>query len=164
MPTLLAHNGPDEVKAIVAGVETVATKVGIDPRVAFAVAMQQSNGMLRRQRRNFNRIGLFQVISPNAASCEGTKVNECSAKTITQMAEDGIYGHPGTTWGPRKPGLAFWINEQEDIALGLRAYNSGGISNANDLTIIPSGERGYVSDVANRLVGAKFGSRRRFTC
>lgn len=120
--------------------------------------------MVRRQRRNFNRIGIFQVLIPEAADCEGTKVNACSAKTITEMVEDGIFGHAGTSWGPREPGLAYWIFAQDDIALGLRAYNSRSIINANDLTIIPSGERGYVSDVANRLVGAKFGSRRRFTC
>lgn len=120
--------------------------------------------MVRRLRRNFNRIGLFQVLIPEAACCEGTEVNKCSAETITEMAEDGIFGHAGTAWGPRKPGLAYWIATEENIALGLRAYNSLSIIDANDLTIIPTGQRGYVSDIANRLVGAKFGARRRFTC
>lgn len=120
--------------------------------------------MVRSVNRNFNRFGIFQVLSLEAASCEGTGVNECSAETITEMAENGIYGHKGTIWGPRKPGLAYWIATQKDIALGLRGFNSGSIDDANDLTIIPTGERGYVSDIANRLVGGKFGPRRRITC
>lgn len=133
-------------------------------RVAFAVAMQESDGMVRRIRRSFNRIGLFQVLIPEAASCEGIVMNKCSAATITEMAENGIYGHGGTSWGPRDPGLAYWMKTQDNIAIGLRGYNSRSIVDANDLTNIPSGERSYVSDIANRLVGAKFGDRRHFTC
>lgn len=120
--------------------------------------------MLRHLRRNFNRVGIFQVLIPEAASCEGTGVNECSAETIIEMAENEIYGHTGMVSGPRQPGLAYWIVTQDNVALGLRGYNSRSIIDANDLTIIPIGERGFVSDIASRLVRAKFGARRRFTC
>ncbi|MCJ1264071.1 hypothetical protein MMC22_003942 [Lobaria immixta] len=144
-PTLLVHNRPDEADVVIAGVEAVAKKAGIDPRVAFAVAMQESNGMVRSLSRNFNSFGIFQVPILEAASCDGTEVNECLAEIITEMAENGIYGHNGTVWRPRKPGLAYWIATQKDIALGLR-------------------ERGYVSDIANRLVRGKFGARSGITC
>lgn len=120
--------------------------------------------MVRSLSRNFNSFGIFQVPILEAASCEGTEVNECPAEIVTEMAENGIYGHNGTVWRPRKPGLAYWIATQKDIALGLRGFNSGSIIDANDLTIIPTGERGYVSDIANRLVGGKFGARSGVTC
>ena len=121
--------------------------------------------MLRRVQRNPGRVGVFQGLIPQATGCEGTKMNECSAETITKMAESAIYGDAGTALSPRKPGLAFWILTQDDIAVGLRGYNSRSIINENDLTIAPMGERNYVGDIANRLVGAKFGARRqRFTC
>lgn len=126
--------------------------------------MQESNGMVRQLLRNSDRIGIFQVPISEAASCEGIEMNKCSAATITEMAENGIYGHASMAWGPRYLGLAYWIVTQENVAIGLRGYNSRSIIDANDLTIVPTGERAYVSDIANRLVGAKFGARRDFTC
>ena len=120
--------------------------------------------MLRHVQRISDRVGMFQGLIPEATGCEGTRMNECSAETITMMAEKGIYGHVGTASSPLKPGLAFWIVTQDDIALGLRGYNSRSITNKNDLTVALLGERSYVSDIANRLVGAKFGPRRRFSC
>ena len=91
-------------------------------------------------------------------------MNESSAETIIEMAENGLYGHTGTVWGPREPGLAYWIVTQDNVALGLRDYNSRSIIDAHNLTIIPIGERGYVGDIASRLVEAGFGARRSFTC
>lgn len=111
--------------------------------------------MVRRPRRRSNRVGIFQVTTPGAATCKGTRVNECSARIIMEMAENGIYGHSG---------LAYWIVTQQNTALGLRGYNSRSIIDANDLTAILMGDRSYVSDIANRLVGARIGGQSPYTC
>ena len=82
------------------------------------------------------------------------------------MIQDGVFGHAGST-SPQTPGIAYWLPvEGGDIARAIRGYNTGSIIDANDLANIVAtdpmtgkkyfaGTQAYVSDVANRMTGAR---------
>lgn len=91
------------------------------------------------------------------------------------MAEDGIFGHNGTSSPPVYPGLGYQMTaEGGNTALALRSYNTGSVPDASNLTMITltdcsgnkyfAGRQTYVTDVANRLTGATLGSAHPFTC
>lgn len=81
------------------------------------------------------------------------------------MAEDGIYGYSDTSTAPVALGLAYWLNaEGVDVALAVRGYNTGSVTDSYDLTDVATGTPAYVSDIANRLVGGLVGSLRPCTC
>lgn len=128
--------------------------------------MQESTGKVRPIHGDAGAsAGIFQVQISSPATCDGTTYGTCPLATITTMAEDGIYGHNGTSAAPVAPGLAYWLGaEGGDVALALRGYNTGSITDANDLTDVAGGTPAYVSDVANRLVGGLVGSPRPYTC
>ncbi|KAL8692073.1 MAG: hypothetical protein Q9218_002832 [Villophora microphyllina] len=180
-----SNDGPDEADALIAAVQSVAQSAGIDPyvlhvlslirvltimfrsRIPFALMMQESSGKVRPIIGDYGRsFGSFQVQIPNAALCTGYAKNECPASVITNMVEDGIYGHNGTSNPPAAPGIAYWLGaEGGNVGRALRGYNTGTVDDPNDLTNIPSGGTlSYVSDVANRLVGGLLGAQHVYTC
>lgn len=152
----------------------------LNRRIALAVVMQESDGFVRPgQGDNGASYGIFQVQLQKQyqppANCIGTALNECPQSNIQAMAEDGIYGHNGTTSPPVEPGLGYWLTtENENIGLSLRAYNTGSIPDATNLTMITltncagkkyfAGTQTYVTDVANRLTGAISGWKHPETC
>ncbi len=128
--------------------------------------MQESTGKVRPIHGDAGKsAGIFQVQIPSPATCDGTTYGTCPLSTITTMAQEGIYGHSGTSTAPTAPGLAYLLNaEGGDVALAVRRYNTGVITDSNDLTDIATGTPAYVSDIANRLVGGLVGSPRPYTC
>ena len=121
--------------------------------------------------------GLMQVqlLSGQAASCYDTSVNECPYTTILEMVQDGVFGHAGST-NAQAPGIGYWLPaEGGDVGKALRAYNTGKIIDPNDLANIVAtnptngkkyfaGTQAYVTDVANRLTGARVGLPHTPTC
>lgn len=181
-----SDDGPDEADHVIAAVQSVAQKAGIDAyvliyvsvslnatdhvlfsRIPFALMMQESSGKVRPIIGDWGKsFGLFQVQMANAALCTGYAKNECPSTVITNMVEEGIYGHNGTDSAPVAPGIAYWLPaEGGDVGRALRGYNTGTVDDPNDLTDIPSGgTKSYVSDIANRLVGGLLGAAHQDTC
>ncbi|KAI4251178.1 MAG: hypothetical protein LQ352_005015 [Teloschistes flavicans] len=162
-----SNDGPDEADDVIAAVQSVAQSADIDPRIPFALMMQESSGKVRPIIGDYGKsFGLFQVQIPNAALCTGYAKNECPSSVIQNMVEDGIYGHNGTGSPPVAPGIAYWLGaEGGNVGRALRGYNTGKVDDPNDLTNIPSGgTKSYVSDVANRLVGGLLGAQHQYTC
>lgn len=132
--------------------------------------MQESTGKVRPiHGDNGASAGIFQVQINQPATCDGTSYGGCPSSTIEVMAQNGIYGHNGTS-APTAPGLAYWLPiEGNNVGLAVRAYNTGSVPNAEDLTDVQvNGENvgtpAYVSNIANRLVGGLIGSPRPYTC
>ncbi|KAL8702132.1 MAG: hypothetical protein Q9201_004566 [Fulgogasparrea decipioides] len=150
-----SNDGPNEVDAIVSAVQSVAGSAGIDP-----------SGKVHPIIGDYGlSFGLFQVQIPNAALCTGYAKNECPSSVITNMVENGIYGHNGTSSPPERPGIAYWMSQEGgNVGRALRGYNTGHIDDPNDLTDINVGTKSYVSDVANRLVGGLLGATYQATC
>ncbi len=124
----------------------VASESGVDARVIFAVVLQESTCLLSTatSKNGAGNSGLMQ--SHNG-------VGYSSTASILQMIKDGTEGtyYQGLDGGD---GLRQLIS-RHGVYGGLRAYNSGenGI-NINNLSSASIGTPSYVSDVANRLVGA----------
>lgn len=127
-------------------IRQVASESGVDARVIFAVVLQESTCLLSI------------VTSSNGAGNSGLMqshngVGYSNKASILQMIKDGTEGtyYQGVDGGD---GLQQLISRY-GVYGGLRAYNSGenGI-NINNLSLAFIGTPSYVSDVANRLVGA----------
>lgn len=143
------------------------------------MVIQESNGYVRAGfGDNGASHGLMQVqrtSSGNPASCYGTAVNTCPYNIILEMIQDGIFGHVGSTH-PQAPGIAHWLSaEGRNTARAIRGYNTGSIIDPNDLANIVAtdqktgkkyfaGTQSYVSDVANRMTGARGNSSHVPTC
>lgn len=127
--------------------------------------LQESSGKVRPIVGDYGKsFGMFQVQIAGAALCTSYAKNTCPLSVITNMAEDGIYGHNGTGTPPQAPGIAYWLStENGDVALAMRGYNTGSVPDRNDLTEA-TGTKSYVSDIANRLVGGLLGAQHQNTC
>ncbi|KAL8933276.1 MAG: hypothetical protein Q9211_005868 [Gyalolechia sp. 1 TL-2023] len=160
-----ADNGPDEAENVISAIQSVSGQAGIDPRIAFAVVLQESSGKVRPIVGDYGKsFGMFQVQIPGAAVCDGYAKNTCPLSIITNMVENGIYGHNGTGTPPERPGIAYWLStEGGDVAYAVRGYNTGSIPNREDLTDATATAT-YVSDIGNRLVGGLLGTQHQATC
>ncbi len=142
--------------------------------------MQESIGFVRPgQGDDGASYGIFQVQLQKqyqpAANCIGTALNACPQSNIQAMAENGIYGHSGTSSAPVAPGVGYWMTtEGGHVGLALRGYNTGSVPDTTNLTIITltdcrgknyfAGTQTYVTDVGNRLTGAVIGAPHPKTC
>ena len=121
-------------------IQQVASGSGVDPRVIFAVILQESTCLL-----SAGGTGLMQ--SHNG-------VGYTDQASILQMIKDGTEGtsYIGADGGD---GLQQLI-DRYGVYGGLRAYNSGdfGLHKDNLSSTGVGGLPSYVSDIANRLVGA----------
>ncbi|KAI4086140.1 MAG: hypothetical protein LQ344_007819 [Seirophora lacunosa] len=160
-----SNDGPNEADNAIAAVKSVAGQAGIDPRIAFAVMMQESSGKVRPVIGDAGKsYGLFQVQRPGIPLCNTYAKNQCPKSVITSQVENGIYGHNGTSTPPQAPGLAYWMRAQGGhVGRAVRGYNTGSVPNPNDLTDATA-TRSYASDIANRLVGGLQGVQHKRTC
>ncbi|KAI4188125.1 MAG: hypothetical protein LQ348_003977 [Seirophora lacunosa] len=160
-----SNDGPNEADNAIAAVKSVAGQAGIDPRIAFAVMMQESSGKVRPVIGDAGKsYGLFQVQRPGIPLCNTYAKNQCPKSVITSQVENGIYGHNGTSTPPQAPGLAYWMRAQGGyVGRAVRGYNTGSVPNPNDLTDATA-TRSYASDIANRLVGGLLGVQHKRTC
>ncbi|KAL8939581.1 MAG: hypothetical protein Q9216_003283 [Gyalolechia sp. 2 TL-2023] len=161
----ISNDGPDEADNVISAIQSVSEQAGIDPRIPFAVMLQESSGKVRPIIGDWGKsFGLFQVQIPGVALCDGYAKNTCPMSVITAMVENGIYGHNGTDTPPKAPGIAYWLSaESGDVAYAMRGYNTGRIPNREDLTDATA-TKSYVSDIGNRLVGGLLGAAHRATC
>ena len=123
-----------------------ADKSGVDARIIFAVILQESTCLLSAATTygSSTNSGLMQ--SHNG-------VGYTDQASILQMIRDGTCGTYYKVGGG--DGL-LQTTQKLGIYGGLRAYNSGDLGvNSNDLSSAKVGTPSYVSDIANRLVGAK---------
>ena len=125
----------------------VASESSVDSRVIFAVILQESTCQLSAVTTNngVNNPGLMQ--SHNG-------VGYTDKASVLQMIKDGTEGthYKGVDGGD---GIQQLIAKY-GVYGGLRAYNSGDLGlNNDDLSLTNAGTPSYVSDVANRLIGAK---------
>ncbi|KAL8670173.1 MAG: hypothetical protein Q9168_005270 [Polycauliona sp. 1 TL-2023] len=159
-----SNDGPDEADAVIAAVPSVAESAGLDPRIAFAMMMQESSGKVRPiVGDNGKSYGLFQAQIPGIPLCNDYAKNECPDDVIRTQAEFGIFGHKGTG-APVAPSIAYWIGAEDgNVGRALRGYNTGSVPDPNDLTQSGGATASYVSDVANRLTGALKGAKHQAT-
>lgn len=127
--------------------------------------LQESSGKVRPIIGDWGKsFGMFQVQIAGAALCDSYPKNTCPMSVITTMAENGIYGHNGTSTPPKAPGIAYWLSaEGDDVAYAVRSYNTGSVPNREDLTDA-TGTPSYVSDIGNRLIGGLLGAAHQATC
>ncbi|KAK3173638.1 hypothetical protein OEA41_006970 [Lepraria neglecta] len=172
-------DGPDEADDVLNAIAVTADAACIHRQLVLAMVMQESVGFVRAGHGDGGASnGLAQVqqtSSDTPASCYNTAVNACPYTTILEMIQDGVFGHAGST-SPQTPGIAYWLPvEGGDIARAIRGYNTGSIIDANDLAKIVAtdprtgktyfaGTQAYVSDVANRMTGARVGLPQTPTC
>lgn len=136
-------DSPQEIDWIKEGIMTEAARTGIDPRIILGVIMQESSGNVRVPTTNngITNPGLMQ--SHNGVSFDPSDPHG----SILQMIKDGV---EGTASGD---GLQQLIARSGNVYVALRLYNSG---NAYVIDLSnPMGAQGsYVSDIANKLMGA----------
>ena len=137
------NNSPQEIDWIEEAINTVAREAKVDRRIILAMIMQESQGNVRVPTTNngVRNPGLMQ--SHNGVSFDPGNPRG----SIFQMIRDGVLG---TASGD---GLVQLFNRYGDVYAAFRGYNSGSVdfNNLNNaFTSTPS----YVSDMANRLMGA----------
>ncbi|KAL8713218.1 MAG: hypothetical protein Q9220_002739 [cf. Caloplaca sp. 1 TL-2023] len=160
-----SNDGPTEADLAIAAVQSQASIAGVDPRIPFAVMMQESSGKVRPIVGDYGlSYGLFQTQIDGVPLCDNYTKNECPESVITAQVQFGIFGHSGTG-SPVAPGIAYWLSaEGGDVGRALRGYNTGSVKDPSDLTNSGGGTTSYVSDVANRLVGGLLGAQHQYTC
>lgn len=91
--------------------------------------------------------GLLQVNGgTNCADVQGP----CPFCRIKKMITEGVHGN-----GVGNGLIPCYEQNGRDYAKALRCYNSGSVVDLNDLSKIVLGTASYVSDVGNRLLGAR---------
>ena len=141
------HDTPEQIGYIHSAILTVSAQASIDPRSILAVIMQESHGNVHVPTTvspppsNIRNPGIMQThngveFDPNNAEA-----------SILQMVRDGVLG---TSTGP---GLKGCKQQTGNIYEAFRMYNSGSVNKDNLSSGI--GTPSYVSDIANRLMGAQ---------
>lgn len=147
-PVCTQMNGAANAQLIHDDILKAAAEFGVDARVILAVILEESTCMLGvpTTAGAVSNPGLMQ--SHNGVGYDGT------ANSVFQMIKDGTDGT--LQLGPQRGGNGLkQLIAQFGLYPGLRAYNSGenGVNPA-DLSECASGKATYVSEIANRLVGA----------
>ncbi len=127
----------------------VAKETVVDARIIFAVVLQESTCLLA--------LATTQGPIANAGLMQSHNgVGFTDDASILQMIRDGTngtYDRPNGGDGLKQ------VIYKHNVYGGLRAYNSGDFGlNENDLSSANTGSPSYVSDIANRLTGAKIAS------
>ncbi|OJD36795.1 exo-beta-protein [Diplodia corticola] len=131
-----------------AKITAISALTSLDPRLVLATVLQESNGRLDVPCTGTSNCGIMQA-APGSASFDAAR----PAASIEQMLRDGVQGVAGS-WPDGGPGLAYWMGVYGDPWRALRAYNTGSVPDAGDLSATGGwGTASYVVDVANRLVG-----------
>jgi len=139
------NDSPEEVAFIEQAINTVSRETGIDRRAILAMIMQESQGNVRVNTTfsadGVRNAGLMQ--SHNGVSFDPNNAQG----SILQMVRDGVQG---TAFGD---GLVQLLARYGNMYAAFRGYNSGSVD-PNNLSYGFSSTANYVSDMANRLLGA----------
>lgn len=145
---MTSYDTADEINYVQQAINTVAAESNpqVDRRVILCVIMQESSGNVNVQTTispdgSVRNPGLMQ--SHNGVAFDSNNPQG----SILQMVRDGT---EGTSSGD---GLTQLLKQYGDIYSALRGYNSGSV-NPNNLSDGLGATNSYVSDVANRLLGA----------
>jgi hypothetical protein len=140
------NNSAAQIEDIREAIQTVAAQSGIDRRVILSTIMQESQG----------NVHVRTTVSPDGRvrnpgimqTHNGVEFNPHNEKgSILQMVRDGVQG---TKFGD---GLEQLVKRYGNIYSALRGYNSGSVDEKN-LSNGLGATANYVSDIANRLMGA----------
>lgn len=145
LPAMQINDTADQISFMKQAITTLAAESGIDKRVILGTIMQESSG----------NVHIRTTISPDGIRNPGLMQSHNGAEfsdndpqgSILQMVSDGT---EGTAFGD---GLKQCFAHQGNIYAAMREYNSGSVdvtNLSNGLGATPS----YVSDIANRLMGA----------
>lgn len=136
----------EQIDFIKEAIEKVAAESGIDKRVILCTIMQESQG----------NVHVRTTVSPDGRvrnpglmqTHNGVEFNNADPRgSIIQMVRDGV---EGTKFGD---GLTQLMRRYGNIYAALRGYNSGSVDQTN-LSNGLGATNSYVSDIANRLMGA----------
>ena len=104
-----------------------------------------------------NSYGVMQTnITPaDAVDCVGIAKGNCSSVQILSMFKQYLYGNGGKGSEFAAPGIGYCLQaNHNDVAKGLRCYNSGSVPYPDDVNSITNkGRWNYVSNIGQRLVG-----------
>jgi LysM repeat protein len=143
---LAINDSAAQIEDIREAIQTVAAQSGIDRRVILSTIMQESQG----------NVHVRTTVSPDGRvrnpglmqTHNGVAFNPHDEKgSILQMVRDGVLG---TQSGD---GLVQLLKRYGNIYSALRGYNSGSVDEHN-LSNGLGATANYVSDIANRLMGA----------
>jgi LysM repeat protein len=139
------NDSPQEVAWMEQAINQVGGDTRIDRRVILAMIMQESQGNVRVNTTysadGVRNAGILQ--SHNGVSFDPNNPKG----SILQMVRDGIQGTP---FGD---GLVQLLARYGNVYAAFRGYNSGSVD-PNNLSYGFSSTPNYVSDIANRLMGA----------
>ena len=143
---MATYDSAQQISYIHSAILTVSAEANIDPRAILAVIMQESHGNVYVKTTvspppsNIRNPGIMQTHN-------GVAFNPSNPQSsILQMVKDGVLG---TASGD---GIQQCLQKTGNIYEAFRMYNSGSVD-SSDLSVGP-GTSSYVSDIANRLMGA----------
>ena len=140
------NDSSEQTDLIKKAIEQVAAESGIDKRVVLCTIMQESQG----------NVHVRTTVSPDGSvrnpglmqSHNGAEFSNADPRgSILQMVRDGV---EGTKFGD---GLTQLVRRYGNVYAALRGYNSGSVDQSN-LSNGLGATNSYVSDIANRLMGA----------
>ncbi|MCJ1387371.1 Syntaxin-binding protein 3 [Xylographa bjoerkii] len=155
LPALHAVDNDADIASIESSIQEISEDTNglpygpIDPRVILAVIMQESSGNADVDPTNngVTNPGLMQ-------SHDGVAYNSADpAGSIKQMIHDGVLGVLTPGGGDGLYNTTF--EQSGSIWEGIRKYNSGSVDVTN-LSNALGATASYCSDIANRLMGAKY--------
>ncbi len=140
------NDSQSQIADIKSAIEKVSSETNIDKRAILSMIMQESQGNVHVRTTvspdgRVRNPGLMQ--SHNGAEFS----NSDPAGSILQMVRDGT---EGTKYGD---GLKQLLGRYGNIYAAFRGYNSGSVDQSN-LSNGLGATNSYVSDIANRLMGA----------
>jgi hypothetical protein len=140
------NDSAEQIDFIKKAIEQVAAESGIEKRVILCTIMQESQG----------NVHVRTTVSPDGRvrnpglmqTHNGVEFSNADPRgSILQMVRDGV---EGTKFGD---GLTQLLGRYGSIYAALRGYNSGSVDQSN-LSNGLGATNNYVSDIANRLMGA----------
>ena len=144
---MATHDTPQQIDYIHSAILTVAAQSSIDPRAILSVIMQESHG----------NVHVPTTVSPPPSNIRNPGIMQTHngvefdpndpQGSILQMVKDGVLG---TSTGA---GLTGCLQQTGNIYAAFRMYNSGSVNKDNLSSGV--GTPSYVSDIANRLMGAQ---------
>ncbi|KAH9888642.1 hypothetical protein F4778DRAFT_401993 [Xylariomycetidae sp. FL2044] len=149
-PSFKAQGDTDtEITQMENAIKTQSQNAGVNPALATAMMIQESQGNTCRVCGDGGiSCGLFQV-KGSSNECAG-KSHPCAEKHIEYMVQCGITG-----CGAQGSNIQACKQKYSSPGATLRCYNSGEQSvNISDLRIFGTGDKKYVHQIANTLLGA----------
>jgi len=147
------NNSDEEISALSASIQSVASSTGVDARFILAIVMQESNGCVRAPTTNYGvrNPGLMQSHDGSGTCNDASVSNPCPSSAITQMVTDGTAGTAAGD-GLKQCLSLSGASDVSQYYKAARIYNSGSVDSSKNLGA-GIATHCYASDIANRLLG-----------